>query len=373
MKISKKDALSWYTMFADMQEEDFLPMHQEIALSVLSQIETAVEAENARRLSEIEGIKSLDGRTFFVGDTRKFPAGCRSCLTGTGLSAVRKTNKCNLACRFCYDFGVLRQIPPIGEGLWEIGGGKYRVEDIPLLLSVSNRPTGIAYVYLEPFMEIEIYAPIIKEFAKAGIHQHMYTNGTLCTRENLKMLADAGLPELRFNLGASGCADAVIDNIRLAKEMIPSVGIETPMTREFERAFNRKKAAVLNAGADFMNCAELHLNENNLPNYAGENMYMFRSGYLSPIFSRRVTFDLMKMAMRESWDMLVHDCSNHTKFARDLNQRAKEGAWFGASTYGSEFDRIPYEVFIPVLSDPSFEFLEEEPIPESYFLDGLMI
>jgi len=29
---------------------------------------------------------------------------------------------------------------------------------------------------------------------------------------------------------------------------------------------------------DFMNCAELHLNENNLPNYLGENLYFYRPG-----------------------------------------------------------------------------------------------
>lgn len=374
MKISKQDAYNWYLFFSELPEgEELMPMQQELALSVLSQIETAVETENAALLKAIPGVHSLDGRTMFVGDPERFPKGCRSCLTGTGLSAVRRTNRCNLRCPFCYDFGVIDQIPAIGEDLWEIGGGKYRVEDMDLLFSVSHRPTGIAYVYLEPFMEIEKYGPMIRKFADAGIYQHMYTNGTLCTEENLRMLADAGLPELRFNLGASGCADSVIANIRLAKKYIPAVGIETPMTRAFREAFMKKKKEILAAGADFMNCAELHLNANNLANYAGENMYMFRMGYLSPIHSRRITFELMQMAAEEGWDMVVHDCSNHTKFARDLHHRAVEGGWFGASSYGSEFDSIPYSAFLPVLSDPDFTFVEEEPIPENFLTDGLIL
>lgn len=50
----------------------------------------------SRRLEGADkGLKTIGGRTFFVGDERRFSAGCRSCLTGTGLSAVRKTNKCN--------------------------------------------------------------------------------------------------------------------------------------------------------------------------------------------------------------------------------------------------------------------------------------
>ena len=46
--------------------------------------------------------------------------------------------------------------------------------------------------------------------------------------------------------------------------------------------------------------------------------------------------------------------------------RAKEGGWFGASAYACEFSRIPFQAFLPVLRDPDFQFLEEEPLPEGY-------
>jgi pyruvate formate-lyase activating enzyme-like uncharacterized protein len=74
----------------------------------------------------------------------------------------------------------------------------------------------------------------------------------------------------------------------------------------------------------------------------------------------------MKIAVDENWDLVVHDCSNHTKFARGLNLRGKEGGWFGASNYACEFSRVPYEVFLPILRDKSFEFLEEEELPEGF-------
>ena len=64
--------------------------------------------------------------------------------------------------------------------------------------------------------------------------------------------------------------------------------------------------------------------------------------------------------------MAVHDCCNRTKFARDLNLRAHEGGWFGASSYGCEFDPIPCEIFLPTLQDEQFHFLVEEPLPEGY-------
>ena len=95
-------------------------------------------------------------------------------------------------------------------------------------------------------------------------------------------------------------------------------------------------------------------------------MYCCRHGYISPIWSREITFQFMKQAVEENWPIAIHDCSNHTKFARDLNLRAKEGGWFGASSYGCEFDRIPFEFFLPTLADEEFQFLEEEELPEGY-------
>lgn len=367
MKISKNDALIWFDYFSQMPEDEEITVkHEEIIFATFAQIEAAVEHRNELLMAEIKGLKTLENRTYYVGNESKFAQGCRSCLLGTGLSAIRKTNKCNLECKFCYNYGELDAIHPVGEGMWEIGGTKFYEKDIDLLLSIHQKPTGISYVYLEPFMEIEKYYSMIKKFNAAGIHQHLYTNGTLATEETLKALGEAGLDEIRFNLGASNCADKVIENIGLAKKYIKSVGIETPMTPDFFKAFFKKQQAIFATKLDFINCAELHLNENNINNYYGENMYIARQGYISPIWSRELTLKFMKIAAEENWDVVVHDCSNYTKFARSLNLSSKTGMWFGASNYACEFSMIPYEIFLPTLNDDEFEFLEEEELPEGY-------
>ena len=80
--------------------------------------------------AKIDGLQSLSGRTYFVGNKSGISrADCCSCLLGTGLSAVRKTNKCNVQCKFCYNYGELDCQPPIGEGMWEIGGTKFYEDD----------------------------------------------------------------------------------------------------------------------------------------------------------------------------------------------------------------------------------------------------
>lgn len=367
MKISKRDALIWFDFFSQLgDEEEISVKHEEIIYATFAQIEAAIDYRNETLKAEIKNLKTLANRTLFVGKEEKFAQGCRSCLLGTGLSAIRKTNKCNLECKFCYNYGELDDIHPVGEGLWEIGGTKFYEKDIELLLSVHQKPTGISYVYLEPFMEIEKYYSIIKKFRTAGVYQHLYTNGTLATEATLKALGEAGLDEIRFNLGASGCADKVIENIGLAKKYIKSVGIETPMTPEFFETFFKKQQAILATNLDFINCAELHLNENNIGNYAGENMYISRHGYVSPIWSRELTLKFMKIADDENWDLAVHDCSNDTKFARGLNLSSKAGMAFGASNYACEFSMLPYEIFIPILNDDTFKFLAEEELPDGY-------
>lgn len=119
MKISKKVALMWFRFFAQLEEgEPLMPRQMELAYAGLAQLERAVNARRDRMLAEIPGLQSMDGRTLFVGDPARFSLGCRSCLTGSGLSAIRKTNRCNLQCPFCYDYGVLDCQPAIGEGLW---------------------------------------------------------------------------------------------------------------------------------------------------------------------------------------------------------------------------------------------------------------
>jgi hypothetical protein len=95
-------------------------------------------------------------------------------------------------------------------------------------------------------------------------------------------------------------------------------------------------------------------------------MYISRHGYISPIWSRELTLKFMKIADEENWDLAVHDCSNYTKFARGLNLSSKAGMWFGASNYACEFSMIPYDIFIPILNDDNFKFLNEEELPDGY-------
>ncbi len=183
-----------------------------------------------------------------------------------------------------------------------------------------------------------------------GIHQHMYTNGTLCTEQNLKELADAGLEEIRFNLAATHCATRVIEAMAMARDLFQYVCIESPMVPAYFDAFVRKREQILATGVDHIHCAELHLNKNNIGNYAREELYQYNDGYVSPMSSRRLTYDLLDLAVQEGWqDVVIHDCSNEIKFLRGVSDEA-----LGSIQYESEIDGLPITWFRDALKKYDF-------------------
>lgn len=114
--------------------------NREIIDEVLMSIEKAVDERNDRLISEIGGIKRLDNKTYYVGPDEKFSKGCRSCLCGSGLTAVRKTNKCNLNCKFCYYYGQMESQRGVPDGMWEIGGTNFYEKDLDMLISICDKP-----------------------------------------------------------------------------------------------------------------------------------------------------------------------------------------------------------------------------------------
>ena len=71
----------WFEFFSNLPEdEELMVKQQEIVYATFAQIEAAVEHRNNLIMSEIKGLKTLENRTYFVGNENKFSKGCRSCL-----------------------------------------------------------------------------------------------------------------------------------------------------------------------------------------------------------------------------------------------------------------------------------------------------
>ena len=63
--------------------------------------------------------------------------------------------------------------------------------------------------------------------------------------------------------------------------------------------------------------------------------------------------------------MAVHACSDRTKFARDLNLRAKEGGWFGSRPTPASFPAYPSPPFCPCCATSASPSSRKSPCPRA--------
>jgi pyruvate formate-lyase activating enzyme-like uncharacterized protein len=166
----------------------------------------------------------------------------------------------------------------------------------------------------------------------------------LASEDTLKKLSDAGLDEIRFNLAATDCADKVIKNMKIARKYFKYLCIESPMFTKFYNSFMKKRKQILDTGVDHIHFAELQLFPRTIANFRQEGpIYRYKKGYVSPIKSRQLTYDVFEVAVKEKWkNVVLHDCSNETKFYRGVNFYLQE----------STFGRIDYAGFTKL--DKSF-------------------
>ncbi|MHA1734392.1 MAG: radical SAM protein [Promethearchaeota archaeon] len=246
--------------------------------------------------------------------------GCRACLDCANSVPIRSVSKCNLQCKFCYYYG--EPVEDMPDDMYKLGNLLFTEDDLKLVFDKQGAAvSAVSWVYYEPFVQFEKHPGLVKYISDMGIPQWMYTNGTLCTEEQLKELADAGLEELRFNLAATMCSKKVLETMAFAREHFEYLCVESPMFGEFFDAFVKNKDDILATGVDHINCAELHLEGRNRANFSSEGpVYRYKREYVSPVKSRHYTYDLIELAEREGWEgVMINDCSNQLKFYRGIH------------------------------------------------------
>jgi pyruvate formate-lyase activating enzyme-like uncharacterized protein len=282
-------------------------------------LQDKVTADIRRRQERLERLEvSAHGALAVWGDGELTP-GCRSCLfSRAGFQSIRASARCNLDCRFCYYHGMPESFLPAGH--YESEGNLFSLDDLKNLVDKrADDVEGIAWVYYEPFLEFEKHLAGISYIAGKGIHQWLYTNGTLTKGDQLERLADGGLTEIRFDLAATSCSRKVLEVMREARKHFRYLAVESPMFADYYRSFLEHKSEILDTGVDHLHCAELHLREKSFAYWADEPVYRYNGGYVSPISSRQLTYDLMDLAEAEGWkDVVIHDCSNAVKYLRNI-------------------------------------------------------
>ncbi len=319
-------------------------------------VERIFLSEIRERQARIPGLETGEfGYTGVLGGD--LTPGCVHCVEH-GLGSIRSASSCNLRCDFCFYASSHDSITPIDADHFKVGQNSVTERDVKLMLRKALKgpqpPRAIAWVWFEPFVEFDKHPSLISWIHEQGIYQHMYTNGTLCTPDNLKVLADAGLDELRFNLAATKCSDKVIEAMRVASDLFEYVCVESPMVPEYVERFVKKRKEILATGVTHIHCAELHLGRDNVESYKHHELYRYGKWYVSPMFSRRLTYDLMDLAVEEGWqDVVLHDCSNEVKFLRGASPQQ-----FGDLLFDKELEGLPLTWYRKALEKYDFSKLD---------------
>lgn len=265
------------------------------------------------------------GNTIFTKtDGIELSKGCQSCKKGTWWCLFAGL-KCNTLCKFCRqnkDESYIESYShPRSIATYWIDDVKFYIDKGGALLE------GISYSGGEPFMYLDKIYEIARHTKEnqGHIYQWVYTNGILVDKASLKKLKQAGISEIRVDLAATHFDYSILNKLKDIKEIIGKVTVEVPSIPEVFKKLVSEKVLdqLVELGVTQLNLAELELaREMNWQSFGiNEDIveYDIPSGILvGPIYSRILTYGIIKYAQESKLNILINDCSFGAKHLQKI-------------------------------------------------------
>jgi pyruvate formate-lyase activating enzyme-like uncharacterized protein len=260
----------------------------------------AMEAQEKRdKLTEKTG-----GNWMFKGTKPFFnqiSKGCELCGEGTW-SCLFITNKCNARCFYCPSSQLKDEVPATQSLNFETA------ESYAEYINFFGFK-GVSFSGGEPLLFFDRtlhYLKTIREMCSPDLYIWMYTNGILADKQKLQQLADAGLNEIRFDIGATGYR---LDKVQLAKGIIPNVTIEIPAVPEKKEKLKQMLPEMIKAGVTNLNLHQLRLTSHNAPKLL-QRSYTFISAEQPVVLeSELAALEIQDYARTNQMDIGINYCS----------------------------------------------------------------
>lgn len=234
-------------------------------------------------------------------DCARLSPGCEIC--GQGLwSCLFINGTCNCRCFYC---------PAEQSGV-----------DVPTTQTVQfSKPSdyadyiekfrfrGVSISGGEPLLTFErslSYLAAVKKRFGDGVYVWLYTNGILATRDMLSRLMNAGLDEIRFDIGA---VQYSLEKAASAVGIIPRVAVEIPAVPEDFALMKLKIVEMTNAGIDFLNLHQLRLTPHNFNQVVRRNYTFLHGEKVTVLESELAALELIRFARDSHIDLPVNYCS----------------------------------------------------------------
>ena len=251
-------------------------------------------------------LADLGGRAAFGANASKLDChnlspGCRACLEGNW-SCLFITGNCNCRCFYC---------PTAQDVGGEPGTNNLdfpKVDDYVDYLARFGF-TGASISGGEPLLVLEKSLQYLRAMRRRlgdTVHLWLYTNGTLLTRDIAMRLREAGLDEIRVDIGATGY---VLDQVRLAVGLIPHVTVEIPAIPEEGGQLQQKLVEMADSGVNYLNLHQLRLTNHNFDHLLGRGYTFLHGESVTVLESELTALELLRYSLDQKLALGVNYCS----------------------------------------------------------------
>lgn len=234
-------------------------------------------------------------------DCNGLSPGCRSCGDGDW-SCLFVNGHCNGRCFYCPtaqdDDG-----PPVTNGLAFSSPEEYAAYVAALGFS------GVSISGGEPLMTPDLtlaYLSAVRKRCGDDVHLWLYTNGTLLTADLCSRLRDAGLDEIRFDLGA---VRYHLKKTHLAVGCIPTVTVEIPAVPGDEELLKLKMVEMAEAGVNHLNLHQMRLTPYNFGPLSDRGYTFLHGEKVTVLESELCALRTVRFGLEQGIDLPVNYCS----------------------------------------------------------------
>ncbi len=176
---------------------------------------------------------------------------------------------------------------------------------------------------LTPELTLEYITRVKKRFGER-VYLWMYTNGTLLTEDIVLKLEQAGLDEIRFDIGATHYQ---LEKARLAVGHIRHVTVEIPAVPEDLELMQHKIHEIHEEGIHYLNLHQLRLTPHNFTNLVQRNYTYLHGEKVTVLESELAALNLISHAVESKIDLPINYCSfvYKNRFQRAAARRRSAG------------------------------------------------
>ncbi len=240
---------SWWDKITQDSQDEFKNLYDRFRW--VTEEEGVAAAEQRRSL-----LSALEGQIHLRAKGTKphfgpLSPGCELCVQGLW-SCLFVNGKCNCRCFYCPAEQNSVDIPMTNRISFPDPSGY-----VEYLEKFGYRGVGLSGG--EPLLTFATtlsYAAAVKKRFGARVFVWLYTNGTLIDVEKLAQLADAGVDEIRFDIGATGYD---LSKAGLAVGRVATVSVEIPAVPEDVDVLKKVISAMQDKGIDHLNLHQLRV------------------------------------------------------------------------------------------------------------------